>query len=168
MSSPRPANAPPAQNKLLLRVGGQPTSLSPPGSPAASDTLPPLPYHLDRSYQFLFLPNGLFSRLLVRLLHLTNPLTIWANGIVADFPLSRTKTRFFVEQVALSPTLSASGGNNPANTSSPDRRTSAVDRVLTSLVLSPSLSLPTSPISLTLPTLGSPRPAFQHRCPSSL
>lgn len=39
-------------------------------------------FQYDRSYVFSFMPKGLVSRLLVRLLHIVKPLSIWSSGLL--------------------------------------------------------------------------------------
>lgn len=40
-------------------------------------------FHLDRFYEFSFLPHGLFSRFMVRVLDYTTPIFVWGSGMLA-------------------------------------------------------------------------------------
>lgn len=41
-------------------------------------------FHLDRIYEFTFLPHGLFSRFIVRVLDFSLPLVVWSSGLLAS------------------------------------------------------------------------------------
>jgi small GTP-binding protein len=92
---------------------------------------------LGRKYRFDFIPTGLFSRLMVRLLHITEPKVFWRNGFV----FYRGKEKLFIEQLPTKRTIFVTARGS--DTSNFRLVLDALDSLTTDFFhLSPSVSIP--------------------------